>query len=281
VKYTSRDYITTNYHAFEVKVRDANDIEGDNACLPLPLNHAVKLFEEDQTKAYFSENNSQFLHETGVIKNLQSNDEFIRPYMVASCEYDIMMGTSGGTTPLRYDVNYRNYYCVTQGNVEIKMIPPRSSKYLSAVNDYENFEFRSPINPWNVQSLYASDFDKVKCLEVKLQVGQTIFIPAYWWYSIRFGKNTSVSCFRYRTYMNNVAILPKTIMYLLQNQNVKREVAKKVRTTPPIISASASVPVVAAPPTTSAVATPPAAEVKASDAADGTSISDLLNTTTA
>lgn len=277
VKYTSRDYITSNYHAFEVKVRDANDIEGDNACLPLQLNHAIKLFEEDKTKTYFSENNNTFLQETGVIKNLQSNDEFIRPYMVASCEYDIMMGTAGGTTPLRYDVNYRNYYCATQGNIEIKMIPPRSSKYLSAVNDYENFEFRSPINPWNVQPLYASDFDKVKCLEVKLQVGQTIYIPAYWWYSIRFGKNTSVSCFRYRTYMNNVAILPKTIMYLLQNQNVKREVAKKVP--------SMSVPVVAdttAPPVIpSASASAPVSEEAKSTEVGGTSISELLNTTTA
>lgn len=232
VKYTSRDYISSNYHAFEVKMRDVNDIEGDNTLLPLPLNHVIKLFEEDKTKVYFSENNSQFLQETGVIKTLQSNDEFIRPYMVASCDYDIMMGTTGAFTPLRYDVNYRNYYCVTQGSIEMKMIPPRSSKYLSPVNDYENFEFRSPINPWNVQSMYAGEFDKVKCLEVSLQVGQTIYIPAYWWYSIRFGKNTSVSCFRYRTYMNNIAILPKTIMYLLQNQNVKREVAKKANATP-------------------------------------------------
>jgi hypothetical protein len=278
VKYTSRDCITTNYHAFEVKVRDANDIEGDNACLPLQLNHAIKLFEEDKTKTYFSENNNTFLQETGVIKNLQSNDEFIRPYMVASCEYDIMMGTAGGTTPLRYDVNYRNYYCITQGNVEIKMIPPRSSKYLSCVNDYENFEFRSPINPWNVQPLYASDFDKVKCLEVKLQVGQTIYIPAYWWYSIRFGKNTSISCFRYRTYMNNVAILPKTIMYLLQNQNVKREVAKKVQTTPsmPVVADTTTPPII---PSATATAAPPvSAQVKPSDA-DGTSISELLNAT--
>jgi hypothetical protein len=148
---------------------------------------------------------------------------------------------------------------------------------LSAVNDYENFEFRSPINPWNVQSLYASDFDKVKCLEVKLQVGQTIYIPAYWWYSIRFGKNTSLSCFRYRTYMNNVAILPKTIMYLLQNQNVKREVAKKVQTTQSI-----PVPVVAdasAPPIISPASEPVSEAVKASDAADGTSIAELLNAT--
>ena len=282
VKYTSRDYIASNYHAFEVKVRDANDIEGDNACLPLQLNHAIKLFEEDKTKAFFSENNSQFLQETGVIKHLQSNDEFIRPYMVASCEYDIMMGTAGGTTPLRYDVNYRNYYCVTQGKVEIKMIPPRSSKYLSAVNDYENFEFRSPINAWNVQSLYAGDFDKVKCLEVTLQVGQTIYIPAYWWYSIRFGKNTSLSCFRYRTYMNNVAILPKTIMYLLQNQNVKREVAKKVETKPsapvPVVADSTAPPMV---PTAAASATAPVSEQVKSEEVGGTNIADLNTTPSA
>ena len=275
VKYTSRDYITTNYHAFEVKVRDATDIEGDNACLPLQLNHAIKLFEEDKTKTYFSENNSQFLQETGVIKNLQSNDEFIRPYMVASCEYDIMMGTTAGTTPLRYSVNYRNYYCVTQGNIEIKMIPPRSSKYLSSVNDYENFEFRSPINPWNVQPLYAGDFDKVKCLEVKLHVGQTIYIPAYWWYSIRFGKNTSISCFHYRTYMNNVAILPKTIMYLLQNQNVKREVAKKVQATPSSVIAESIPPVVITSPTISTGEDKQNEKMLQTSQVDGTPISQL------
>ena len=76
--------------------------------------------------------------------------------------------------------------------------------------------------------------------------------------------------------MNNVAILPKTIMYLLQNQNVKREVAKKVQTTQ---SMPVPVPdVAAAPPTASE---PAAEEAKSSDAADGTSISDLLNATPA
>ena len=28
--------------------------------------------------------------------------------------------------------------------------------------------------------------------------------------------------------MNNVAILPSTLMYLLQNQNIKRDVVKKI-----------------------------------------------------
>ena len=79
--------------------------------------------------------------------------------------------------------------------------------------------------------------------------------------------------------MNNVAILPKTIMYLLQNQNVKREVAKKVQTTPSI-----PVPVVtdaSAPPIISPASEPVSEAVKAIDAADGTSIAELLNATPA
>jgi hypothetical protein len=80
--------------------------------------------------------------------------------------------------------------------------------------------------------------------------------------------------------MNNVAILPKTIMYLLQNQNVKREVAKKAQTMP-----STSVPVVAdatAPPIIpSASASASVSEEAKSTEVGGTSISELLNTTTA
>jgi hypothetical protein len=95
--------------------------------------------------------------------------------------------------------------------------------------DYENFEFTSPINPWNPQSKYVADFDKVKCLEFTLLPGKTLFIPAYWWYTIKFNdNNTSISCFRYKTYMNNLSIVPYIFMHMLQLQNVKRTVVKKI-----------------------------------------------------
>jgi len=228
-KSVNKGSIITNYHAFEVKVR--NILEPECSYLPLPLNAAVKLFNEDLKGVYVSENNSDFLQETGVVKSLQYNDEYIRPYMVCNCNYDIMLGSENVITPLRYEINYRNYFYITQGSVKIKMIPPKSSKYLSPYNDYENFEFRSPVNPWNTQPEYKSDFDKVKCLEVNMQTGKIIYIPAYWWYSIKFDKNASISCFRYRTYMNNMAIMPRIFMYTLQNQNVKREIVKKMENT--------------------------------------------------
>ena len=67
-----------------------------------------------------------------------------------------------------------------------------------------------------------------------MKKGQILFIPAYWWYSIEFGENTSVCTFKYKTYMNMVAISPHIIMNLLQSQNVKRDNLKKIITEQPL-----------------------------------------------
>lgn len=225
---SNKTYIAHNYHAFEVKIRNIKETNNDTELyIPLPFHAAVKLFDEDKNNTYYSENNMDFLQETGVVKTLQYNDEFLRPYMVSNCNYDLLMGSNGTCTPFRYEVNYRNFFLLTQGSAQIKMTPPQSTRYLYPNYDYENFEFRSPVNPWNPQPNYSADFDKIKCLEFTLQPGKTVFIPAFWWYSIKFNKNTSISCFRYRTYMNNIAISPYIAMYALQIQNVKRNVAKK------------------------------------------------------
>ena len=224
---SNKTYIANNYHAFEVKIRNVKDTNNDTELyMPLPIHAAVKLFDEDKNSLYYSENNTDFLQETGVVKTLQYNDEFLRPYMVSNCNYDLLMGSDGTCTPFRYEVNYRNFFLLTQGSAQIKMTPPQSTRYLYPNYDYENFEFRSPVNPWKPQPNYSADFDKIKCLEFTLQPGKTVFIPAFWWYSIKFNKNTSISCFRYRTYMNNIAISPYIALYALQIQNVKRNVAK-------------------------------------------------------
>ena len=227
---SNKDYINNNYYAFEIKIRNTKDTDPSTELfMPLPLHAAIKLFNEDKTSSYYSENNGDFLEETGVIKSMKYNDEFLRPYMVSNCNYDIMMGSNGTCTPFRYEVNYRNYFVLTQGSAQIKLAPPHSIKYLYPNYDYENFEFNSPVNPWAPQAKYIADFDKIKCLEFTLNPGKTLFLPANWWYSIKFNtSNTSISCFRYRTYMNNIAILPYITLHALQIQNVKRNTVKKV-----------------------------------------------------
>ena len=231
-----RSNILDTYGAFDVKIRNIKQTEKDkdtdaNLYVPLAFSNAVKVVREDNEAKYLVENNADFLEETGLLKSYKYNDVFLRPYMVSQCSYDFQMAAEKTQTPFRYELNYRNYLLVTEGSVKIKLAPPKSSKYLYTNNDYENFEFSSPVNPWQVQSKYKADFDKIKCLDIGMQKGQILFLPAYWWYSIEYGKETSVSTFKYKTYMNTIAILPKLVMKFLQNQNVKNNTVEKLENT--------------------------------------------------
>jgi len=221
-------YMMDNYHAFDLKIRNTTDNNNNtDLYVPLPLHSSIKLFTEDKQSIYFSENNRDFLEETGLIKQFTYNDDFLRPYMVSNCNYDILCGSKDTVTPIRYKINYRNYFMVTQGSIQIKLAPPHSGKYLYPDYDYENFEFKSPINVWKPQPKYSADCDKIKFLEFTLLPGKIFFLPAFWWYSVKINdNNTTLAMVNYRTYMNNLAVSHYFALHALQLQNVKRSVAK-------------------------------------------------------
>jgi hypothetical protein len=218
-----------NYGAFDIKLRDTqqND-ENSELYLPFLLKEALKVFQDDKNAKYITENNSEFLEETAAIKNFRYNDSFLRPPMISKCTYDFWSGSVGARTPLRYNLEYRTFIYLTSGKAKLKLIPPHSRRYLNEEKDYDNFEFRSMINPWNVQQQYKADFDKVKVLDLEVTPGYIIFIPAYWWYSIEYEELSSICVFKYRTYMSTLSTLPQILMSYLQKQNVKREIAKKL-----------------------------------------------------
>lgn len=222
--------VMEQYGAFDIQLLNLEKRDNTNELyLPFILNETVELFKNDVQGKYLTENNEDFLKETGLIKNYKHNDKFLRPQMVSKCKYDLISGSTNTKTPLRYEMNYRNYYLVTQGEITIKLIPPQYTKYLYAEKNYLNFEFSSPIDVWNIetQPKYKNNFDKVKSLEVNVKEGQIIYIPAYWWFSINFNKISSISCFYYRTYMNTMAITPHLFIHLLQKMNVKHEIVEK------------------------------------------------------
>lgn len=224
------NYIKENYTGYDIKIRNVKEQDDDTELyIPLGIVESIDLFKRDKESNYMSENNYDFLDETGIIKLYQNNDMFLRPSMVSSCNYDILFGSLNVETPLRYEVNYRNYFVLTHGKAVIRLLVPKSKKYLYTTNDYDNFEFVSPVNPWNVQDEYRADFNKLRTIDVNLISGQMIHIPAYWWYSIKFVKsNTTICVFKYKTYMSTLAISNHLVMRLLQKQNTKRVVASKM-----------------------------------------------------
>ena len=224
--------IKQNYGAFDVKIKNMKDSSTESEqYMPLTLNATHEIMKADTESQFISEKNGDFLEETGVIKQFLYNDDFLRPPLVSNCDYDYMFASEGAETVLQYNVNYRNYFFLVSGRAKIIMIPPKSSKYLYARTDYEAFEFVSPVSPWNVQHAYKADYDKIKTLEVALMPGKIVFIPAYWWYSIKFYDGATICAFKYRTYMNTVAIMPHLFLHFLQRQNVKRATVKRLETT--------------------------------------------------
>jgi len=217
------------YGAFDVNFRNISEKDDKSEIyLPILLSEVVKLFQNKLNNKIIIENNSEFLKETGLLKIFRYNDSFLRPPLVSICKYDFMSGSEESYTPLRYNISHRNFYLVTSGKIKLKLIPPSNGKYLQKENDYDIFEFGSPVDPWEVQDIYKPEFDKVKVLDLDLTKGQIINIPPYWWYSIKYEKVSSICVFKYRTYMSTVSILPNLLMGLLQQQNIKREIANKI-----------------------------------------------------
>ena len=215
--------ISNEYSAFDIKIRNKEEEEDSGLYLPLPFKEAIILLDNDKTKKYISENNKDFLEETSLIKIFNNNDLFLRPHFVSNCFYDLLLGYPDSYTNFKYDIYYRNYFLVTEGKVIIRLTPPTNKKYLNLIKNYEILEYKSDLDIWNVQKKYINNYEKIKCLDIELTKGQILYIPSYWFYSIKYIEKSIICNFKYSTFMNNLAILPEYIMQVLQNNNTKKK----------------------------------------------------------
>ena len=198
------------YSAFEVMVFDT-----DYTGVPLPLEKATELFKIGKHATY---QNNLFLEETMARRYYDLTDITLRPPMVTSIQHDLLFGSDNYTTRLQYHTSCRNYFLVTQGNVTVKLTPPRNSLFLKEVKKYDSQEFYSSLDPWTDTN------KKVKFLELSVPVGRLLFIPAYWWYSIRLEKDACVCIFHYKTLTNLIATIPDIGMGILQRHNTTTKI---------------------------------------------------------
>ena len=220
------DLLVCNFPSFDLNVRNTKSNPSEEEMyIPYKIKDLFSVFENDKDNKYITEDNEDFINESGTVKYLKYNDTLIRPYFMVYSKYDLLSGSNNSRTPLRYNLYYRNYLHVINGSIKIKLAPPNSIKYLSEVKDYDNYEFRSDIDVWDIEN--NDTLNKVKFLQVNLQKDQLIYIPSYWWYSIEYDSKSLLVNYNYHTSMSMISVMPSILMYYMQAQNVKINKYKK------------------------------------------------------
>jgi hypothetical protein len=217
----------------EVNVRDIRDYYKDHylsiPSLRLSFSSASGLLNTDPKGHFFSDSNSEFISDIPELRTSfsQLDGIFAPPFSVFS-KYDLLFGSNSAYTPFRYHTESRRFLFVGDGaGIRIKMTPWKSSKYLSPVNDYEDYHFWSRVDLWKE----SRETNKIQCLDFIVNPGFVVYIPPYWWYSIQFidSKNrSSVASYSYMSPMNMMANLPNWTYYFLQQQNMNKIMVKTI-----------------------------------------------------
>lgn len=171
-------------------------------------------------------------------------DDFLRPPLTIHSDYELICGSSGVSTPLQYHMDDRLFLFVKSGKISVKMTPWRSRRYLTPVNDYENYEFYSKTNVWIGTSATLGPNKDIKWLDFEVVQGYVLSIPPWWWYSIRFSSvDTEVVGIRYVTAVNAIAHIPdwtRYYMHLHMTQKIpitQMEINKLIENEEPVVDA--------------------------------------------
>lgn len=226
--------------SYDVNVRDTVDLLRPNNsgdAVPLKYDSFRRLAAADSRAHFITEGNLGFIEESGLYSEYEELNTYLKPSLTVQTKYDILQGSEGAYTPLRYHTDERQFYIVSSGKITVKMTPWKSRKYLHPITDFSTYEFRSPIDAWtpanNIGSKekkdYTQDIEKIKYLEFDVLEGFILYVPPYWWYSIKYSSSdTLVLGAIYNSIPRIVANSWDIIQYYLQQDNTTKKVTKTI-----------------------------------------------------
>ncbi len=183
----SLKFLAAEYGSFDVFIKEPEDYHSDRPVntVVIDLAAAESLVKTDTSSKYYSNQNQSFIYETGLDKYFKQLDKYLQPMFSVFSKYDVLFGSAGTATPLTYHTYERRFIYVNGGKISVKMTPWRSNKYMVVNKDYENYEFTSPLSVWNPQDKYRAGFQKMKFLDFVVHSGNILYIPPFWYYSIK------------------------------------------------------------------------------------------------
>lgn len=150
-------------------------------------------------------------------------DMSLKPSFTVHKQYDILVGSRNSNTPFMFHTESRRFLSVSQkpnaekpaSGIKVKMIPWKYKSQFEPIQyDYEHYEWWSSSREKELHST---------CIEFLVKPGFTLFVPAYWWYSIQFTDVYSqVNSATYSTPANLLSNSRHLALYILQQQNVSQ-----------------------------------------------------------
>jgi len=180
----------------------------------LEMEKILRALESDRDGIYVSEGNEGFLEEVGLWKIFQKwGDERFCPTYNVSKQYDVLMGSKGACTPLRYHTAYRKFLVARgggvfggDGNLVVRMTPWKSRKRMEWLRDDIGRETVSTMMAFGGRADQREEWSRVRFLEFIVPEGQVLYLPPYWWYSVQFpGATVFAYSFTYWSAMNWLA----------------------------------------------------------------------------
>lgn len=223
--------LKNNYKIFDLNIQNINN--NKKITYKLNLVKTFNLFDKDPSQNYITENNYEFIKETDIHKKLKELTYFLKPSLNLKTNIDILSGSINSYTQLKYNISCRNFFYISSGKVEVKLIPPKYSNYLEELRDYEHFLFFSQVNIWKTQKKYFKNIQKIKQLNFIINGNNILYIPPYWWYSFKFIDKTNIIYLNFNTGINIGANIKHYMLNILQKQNIenKKYQTLKINTT--------------------------------------------------
>jgi hypothetical protein len=102
---------------------------------------------------------------------------------------------------------FRNYFLVTDGEVEIRLVAPDNVHFENTISNYETFEYVSKHNIWDTTETPNS-------ITAVLKKGECMYIPPYWLYSFKLSKSAVIVSSRYNSYLTELATIHHKLIHL-------------------------------------------------------------------
>jgi hypothetical protein len=219
---------------FVMQVKDTNEYYSQGIHNPDSISllsaSLVKLLRKDTKAHYFSESNQTFIEDSGFLKTPKyiELDKVLKPPNTVQSEYDLLTGSKDTCAPMRYHTKTRKFMYVATGHIRVKMATWKSHEWLHEIRDFENYDFRSPYNVWTPNNDLE---DILQFLEFDVYKGFVFYIPAFWWYSIKYMESDTVIMeYNYSTLVNKLAFVFDSCQYYLQQQNITTKATKRIYT---------------------------------------------------